>query len=108
MRLSCNDYLLHFILKVRSANCCTLNCSALLSNNLSCSTEASNNPFTAFLNVLRRWLNAVFTKRKKSFSLLIVNGFAFGSRRITPLFTLGGGVKHLSLTSNKYSASKKA
>ncbi len=58
--------------------------------------------------VFLRWLNAVFTSKKNIFSVLKGAWVFLGVSRITALFTLGGGLKACSLTSNKYSTSKKA
>src|SRR5205814_800815 len=85
-------FIYHFILNVKAANCSALNCSALLLNRPSSSVAVSNKFFTAFLKVFRRWLNAVFTNKKKSFSLFISIFSVLGNKRMILLFTLGGGL----------------
>src|SRR5450432_1336196 len=98
----------YFILQVSSANCKIVNCSARLLNNGSINTSSVKRLFTAFRRVFLRWLNAVFTSKKNIFSVLTEGNSFLGVRRITALFTFGGGLKDCSLTSKRYSTSKKA
>lgn len=88
-----------FPLLLNSTKSSTLSCSARLSKIGFLSIVSSNKFLTAFLSILRRWLNAVFTRVKKKASLLISKGTALGMSLITALFTLGGGLKHCSCTS---------
>ena len=54
-------------------------------------------------NVLRRWLNVVFTICLNSFSLHPKSFTSLRVMRITALFTFGGGLNTCSSTVNRYS-----
>src|SRR5438105_2384263 len=77
------------ILNVSLANSLTLNCSALLVKISSCNVPVSNRLFTPFRSIFLRWLNAVFTRVKKAFSLFIAGFSGNGFKRMTALLTLG-------------------
>src|SRR5580765_8332661 len=98
----------HFIFQVNFAKSSMVSCSARLLKTGSCKTISSNKFLTALRKVFRRWLNAVFTSRKKALSFFIDGYFVLGIKRITALFTFGGGENEFSFTSNKYSTEKKA
>ena len=77
------------IFQVSRAKSSMDSCSARLSK--TGSSVCSKRGFTALRNVFLRWLKAVFTRRKKLFSSLKEGRSALGKRRITALFTFGGG-----------------
>src|SRR5882724_8988236 len=91
----------HFIFHVNCAKSSTVNCSARLSKIESCKIVSSNKFLTALRNFFLRWLNAVFTSKKKSFWVLKAGVSDLGINLITALFTFGGGEKDFSFTSNK-------
>src|SRR5436190_21814195 len=91
---------------VNSTNCCQLNVSALLSRKgIVPESFLFINEDRAFLKVFLRWLNAVFTVRKKAFSSHPKIKFSFLSNRNTADFTLGGGEKSFSFSINSNSTS---
>src|SRR5882672_12914113 len=91
-----------FILKVSAAKSSTLNCSARLSKISCCKISSLNKLRTALRNFFLRWLNAVFTRRKKSFSAFIDETIVLFVNSIIPLITFGGGLNDDGETSNRY------
>src|SRR6185437_9318327 len=75
------------IFQVRLAKSVTESCSARLSKKASLRVASSKRGRIALRKVFRRWLKAVFTKRKKLFSSRRA-GAEHGVRRITALLTL--------------------
>src|SRR5690606_14168281 len=90
---------------VNEINSSTLNCSGRRLKTSSSLISSDIKLFKLFRNVFLRWLKADFTIVKKNFSLQGKVLLFLRIIRITPDFTLGGGVNTCSETVNKYSVS---